>query len=367
MKRSFAQMMKVDQCPPGGDEGLLQRVQLARRHAHVDRAGGVRDDRDAGVVEEALEAVAERVVQDAPVLAGLLRPDAAGVVHVVRAVGEAEVGLRPAISRSRSVATVASPQSSRCGPSSQRSPGRVTGSSGASGTSSSPSSPVVLAARIESEQLVELGVGEAEALERRRRRGPAPAAPRRAAPRPRRRARSAYCRRCGRRAPAPASGASTRITGAVSSPSCRAASTRPWPAIRMPASSTRHGFSQPYSIRLPAEQRHLPLVVPARVGGIGHQPVDRPMLDPLRGEAQGHGVPFGVASWTPDARGGLRSSTARRGAAAEVFDIVALGRDQGGSWIQVASQKSRAVASEVPGSAPPAYDQRQEGPGNNGL
>ena len=41
--------------------------------------------------------------------------------------------------------TVASPQSSRCGPSSQRSPGRLTGTSGASGTSSppppSPSSP----------------------------------------------------------------------------------------------------------------------------------------------------------------------------------------------------------------------------------
>ena len=68
-------------------------MQLARRHAHVDRAGGVRDDRDAGVVEEAIEAVAERVVQDAPALAGLLRPDAAGVVHVVRVVGEAKVGL----------------------------------------------------------------------------------------------------------------------------------------------------------------------------------------------------------------------------------------------------------------------------------
>ena len=78
----------------GGGERLLQRVQLARRHAHVDRAGGVRDDRDAGLKEEPLEAVAERVVQDAPALAGLLRPDAAGVVHVVRAVGEAEVGLR---------------------------------------------------------------------------------------------------------------------------------------------------------------------------------------------------------------------------------------------------------------------------------
>ena len=35
--------------------------------------------------------------------------------------------------------TVASPQSSRCGPSSQRSPGRLTGTSGASGTSSPPS------------------------------------------------------------------------------------------------------------------------------------------------------------------------------------------------------------------------------------
>ncbi len=58
--------------------------------------------------------------------------------------------------------TVASPQSSRCGPSSQRSPGRLTGSSGVSGMSSSPSRGVVLASPSTGEQLVELGVGEAD-------------------------------------------------------------------------------------------------------------------------------------------------------------------------------------------------------------
>ena len=52
-----------------GREGPLQRVQLGAAHADVAGALGDRQDVDASVVEERLEASAQVVVQDRPVLA----------------------------------------------------------------------------------------------------------------------------------------------------------------------------------------------------------------------------------------------------------------------------------------------------------
>ena len=71
----------------GGCERLLQRVQLGRAHAQVHGALGDAEDVDAGVVQERLEAGAEIVVQDRPVLAAELVLRRVGVVDVVRAVG----------------------------------------------------------------------------------------------------------------------------------------------------------------------------------------------------------------------------------------------------------------------------------------
>ena len=60
----------------GLGEGLLQGMQLGRRHAHVDRALGHGQDVDAGVVQEPLEVPAQVVVHDAavpPTLMGIRR------------------------------------------------------------------------------------------------------------------------------------------------------------------------------------------------------------------------------------------------------------------------------------------------------
>ena len=69
----------------------------------------------------------------------------------------------PPSTRSTSASTVASPHSRRCSPSSQRSPGRVTGSLGGSGTSSSGSA--VRLAAVERQQPLQLGGIEAEQVE----------------------------------------------------------------------------------------------------------------------------------------------------------------------------------------------------------
>ena len=149
--------------------------------------------------------------------------------------------------RSTSVATVKSPQSSRCGPSSQRSPGRLTGSSGVSGISSSPSR-ASLRRRGPREQPVQVAVVEAG---QRRGRSPRPAGRRaraQAAPRPIRRSRWPGCPSAGRLCACAGVSPRAMCTGAVFMPSCRAASSRVCPARITISSSTTIGWRQPNSL-----------------------------------------------------------------------------------------------------------------------
>ena len=145
--------------------------------------------------------------------------------------------------RSTSSASVLSPQISRCRPSSQRSPGRLTGSTGASGTSSSP---------------------RARRPRRRRRRAAASSS---SSPKPtsRRSKSSASSSRSSPREQllVPAAELGQLVVGDDVGPllrlgqvgeldhrhlgqaELRAASTRPWPAMSSPSPSTSTGLVQP--------------------------------------------------------------------------------------------------------------------------
>ncbi len=115
----------------------------------------------------------------------------------------------------------------------------------------------------------------------------------------------------------------------------------------------------------PAELRHrrgdlrdLVRPVGLRVPGIGLQALERPMLDALRSEAQGHGsAPWGRGTWIPgggfrhwiplgpvDSFRGPAEATPGRG---EVFVLLAISGAPVDSGCRVASQKNAAVASEL--------------------
>ena len=131
----------------------------------------------------------------------------------------------------------------------------------------------------------------------------------------------------------------------------------------------------------PAELRHRAgdlrdLVRPVRLGvpRIGLQALERPLLDALRSEAQGHVGSSCRGGGAVNSGGGLRAGF--HWAAVDSFRVQAEatpGREQAfvlladigralDSGCRVASQKFAAVASELPRLAPPHTISRQEGP-----
>jgi hypothetical protein len=62
-------------------------------------------------------------------------------------------------------------------------------------------------------------------------------------------------------------------------PSCRAASTLAWPAIRPPSSPTSAGLVQPHSLMLAAMASDLGIRVGPGIFGVWDQPIDPPPLD----------------------------------------------------------------------------------------
>ena len=152
---------------------------------------------------------------------------------------------------------------------------------------------------------------------------------------------------------------SSTITGASVSPSCAAARMRPCPAITSPSPDDQHRH-RPAELRHRARDlRDLVRPVRLRVPRIGLQALERPRLDALRSEAQGHvrsscreagGTPGGgLQRWIPLGRGGLLQgpggSHPRRG---QVFVLLGDIRRALDSGCRVASQKFAAVASELP-------------------